>query len=89
VTNAKKKELPANVLGSSLESKRARVTLIINRALDQNVELLCLVRGEKKADVVQNAIRDYLLKNGVANPDLDQKKNVEGLLKAHGPTPAH
>ena len=79
MNSTKKKEVP-DVLGSSLESKRARVTLIINRALDQNVELLCLVKGEKKVDVVQDAIREYLKKNGVANPDLDQTKNVEGLL---------
>jgi hypothetical protein len=81
VTNRKKLGMPANVLGSSLESKRARVTLILSQALDQNMELLCLVRGEKKADVVQSAIREYLLKHGVANPDLDPKAKVAGLLK--------
>ena len=72
---------PTDVLeASSLDSKRARVTLILNRALDQNVELLCLVRGEKKVDVVQEAIRDYLKKHGVTNPDLDQTNNLKGLL---------
>jgi 6-phosphogluconolactonase/glucosamine-6-phosphate isomerase/deaminase len=76
-----RQETLLNVNGTSLESKRARVTLILSQALDQNVELLCMVRGDRKADVVQNALRESLIKTGVANPDLDHKQNVAGLLK--------
>jgi hypothetical protein len=81
-SRTKKEELPTNAIGSSsLETKRARVTLILSQTLDQNVELLCMVQGQKKTDVVQSALREYLIKNGVKNPDLDHKENVRGMLK--------
>jgi hypothetical protein len=77
-----KKEVPIDVLDTTLESKRARVTLILSQAIDRNIELLAMIKGEKKTEIVQNALRDYLKKRGVKDPDLDPHHDVRELLLA-------
>jgi hypothetical protein len=64
-----------------MNAPKIRVTLVMPKPLDSNVELFCHVSGRKKLDVVSTAIADFLERNGVADPYRDQTAKIDQLLK--------
>jgi len=64
-----------------MNSPKIRVTLIMPKSLDTNVELFCHVSGRKKLDVISTAVAEFLEKNGVAEPYTDQTPQLHQLLR--------
>jgi hypothetical protein len=69
-----------DVLGSSPESKRARVTFLMPSVLDRNLEMFCLSRGLKKSDVAELAFIKYLTDAGMSDPAKDRSEGLDDLV---------
>lgn len=79
-SRTRKKDKLIDVLGSSPESKRARVTFLLPAVLDRNIELFCLQRGLRKSDVAESAFIDYLTEAGMRDPASDRSEELERII---------
>lgn len=72
----------ANTHDTHFEDKprKARVTLVINTAIDKNVELFCIANNRKKTDVVVTALTEYLQRNSVQSPTQNPSARIAALL---------
>ncbi len=45
--------------------QRVRTTVVLPKNLDQNIEAFCIMRGVGKAEVITNALCDFLQREGL------------------------
>ena len=60
-------------------SARARVTLIMTKALDTNIELYCLATGRKKTAVIMTALNEFFERHRI-DPSRDRSAEIHSLL---------
>ena len=58
--------------GGSLRAETVRTTLVLPATIDQNLEVLCAMRGVAKGEVIKTALFDFLSKQGL-QPDKSPK----------------
>jgi hypothetical protein len=47
------------------DAPRVRTTVVLPKNLDQNIEAFCMMRGVGKAEVIKNALCDFLQREGL------------------------
>jgi hypothetical protein len=63
-----------NLRGSAVKTV-IRTTVVLPKVLDQNIELLCMIEGKPKGELIATALKQFLEQKGM-QPDKPPNINV-------------